>query len=90
MYQCTGFKLHVNCCLFQFAGSGLLAISVCLLTDPNNAAIAPGLIPVVCAIMLTGIALAFGLQTGLAINPALDLGGRLFAVCAGYGSEVFR
>jgi glycerol uptake facilitator-like aquaporin len=36
------------------------------------------------------IGMAFGLNAGYAINPARDLGPRLFTAVAGWGFEVFR
>ncbi|KAG1689386.1 hypothetical protein DVH05_002307 [Phytophthora capsici] len=33
--------------------------------------------------------MGFAMNTGLAINPARDLGPRLFMLCAGWGSRVF-
>jgi len=38
---------------------------------------------------MTMIAMSFGTNGGFAINPARDLGPRLFTLCVGYGWEVF-
>jgi glycerol uptake facilitator-like aquaporin len=40
------------------------------------------------AVVLIGM--SFGLNAGYAINPARDLGPRLFTFAAGWGGEVFR
>jgi glycerol uptake facilitator-like aquaporin len=39
---------------------------------------------------VTTISISFGLNGGWAVNPARDLGPRLFTLCVGYGWEVFR
>ena len=60
-----------------------------MLIDQNNAKTASGVIPVALSIMLYGIIMCFGVHTGAAINLSIDFSGRVFAFCAGYGSEVF-
>ncbi len=47
-----------------------------------------GALPV--ALIVLGLGLALGGTTGYAINPARDLGPRLFTFVAGWGAEVFR
>ena len=50
----------------------------------------PGLVPLVAFLALFGIGIAFGAQTGFAVNPARDLGPRILTAMAGYGKEVFN
>jgi len=40
-------------------------------------------------VAILGIATAFGMQTGFAINPARDLGPRIMTAMVGYGRQVF-
>ncbi|XP_052235786.1 aquaporin-9-like isoform X2 [Dreissena polymorpha] len=69
-------------------GTALLTGSIAAITDPNNAGVNKNMIPLIFAPMLFGILMTFGLQTGAAINTALDLSGRVF-VAVFYGPQVF-
>jgi glycerol uptake facilitator-like aquaporin len=40
--------------------------------------------------LVTVIGMSFGFNAGYAINPARDLGPRLFTAVAGWGADVFR
>ena len=44
----------------------------------------------VVGLVVTLIGMTFGFNAGYAINPARDLGPRLFTAVAGWGGEVFR
>ncbi len=46
--------------------------------------------PILVGATVLVIGIAFGFNAGYAINPARDLGPRLFTFVAGWGSEVFR
>jgi len=70
-------------------GTALLTGSIAAITDPNNTGTPKYLIPLIFTPMLFGIVSTFGVNTGAAINTALDLSGRLFAATV-YGSVVFR
>jgi len=47
-------------------------------------------VPIVVGLLVTLIGATFGLNAGYAINPARDLGPRLFTLVAGWGTDVFR
>lgn len=77
----------------QIVGTALLMILIFALGDTRN--FAPegpagryGPVLVGAAVVLIGM--SFGLNAGYAINPARDLGPRLFTFVAGWGADVFR
>jgi MIP family channel proteins len=74
----------------QVVGTGLLVLLVFALGDARNAAPDPRFAPVLVGAAVVLIGTAFGFNAGYAINPARDLGPRLFTACAGWGGEVFR
>lgn len=73
----------------QAVGTGLLMLSVLAITDTRNAATPSWLTPVIVGGIVTAIGISFGFNAGYAINPARDLGPRLFTAVAGWGSGVF-
>ena len=70
-------------------GCGLLTGLVAAVIDPRNAGVSDQLIPLVFTFLLYAIIMAFGLNTGTAINMSIDIGGRLLCWAAGYGSAVW-
>jgi MIP family channel proteins len=74
----------------QVMGTALLVLLIFALTDRLNLAPAPSSIPVVVGAVVVAIGMTLGFNAGYAINPARDLGPRLFTAVAGWGSEVFR
>jgi len=74
----------------QIVGTALLVAVIFGITDRRNAAAPPGLVPIVVGLLVTLIGATFGLNAGYAINPARDLGPRLFTLVAGWGTDVFR
>jgi len=74
----------------QIVGTALLVICIFALTDTRNSAPVSYLTPALVGAVVVAIGIAFGHNAGYAINPARDLGPRLFTFLAGWGSEVFR
>ncbi len=74
----------------QIVGTALLLLCISALTDERNSAPQAMMAPVVIGTVVLLIGMTFGLNAGYAINPARDLGPRLFTAVAGWGSEVFR
>jgi MIP family channel proteins len=74
----------------QIVGTALLLLLVFAITDARNLAPDPKFAPVVVGLIVVVIGMTFGYNAGYAINPARDLGPRLFTAVAGWGGEVFR
>lgn len=74
--------------LDQIIGTAILAGLICLITDKRHR-IPVGFVPPLAGAIMSMVAMTFGANGGFAINPARDLGPRLFTLCAGYGWEVF-
>jgi glycerol uptake facilitator-like aquaporin len=62
---------------------------VSALTDTRNAAPPGWLAAPLIGALVVAIGVAFGFNAGYAINPARDLGPRLFTLVGGWGSGVF-
>jgi MIP family channel proteins len=76
--------------LDQVVGTALLLLLIFAITDAKNLAPDSKFAPVVVGLVVTLIGMTFGYNSGYAINPARDLGPRLFTAVAGWGSGVFR
>jgi MIP family channel proteins len=73
----------------QVVGTMLLMAGVLAVTDQRNVAPPAWLTGPLVGLLVVGIGMAFGFNAGYAINPARDLGPRLFTFVAGWGSGVF-
>lgn len=73
----------------QIIGTALLMAVVLGVGDPRNASWAQPAAPVLVGLLVTVIGMAFGFNSGYAVNPARDFGPRLFTWIAGWGSDVF-
>ncbi|XP_050987568.1 aquaporin-10a [Labeo rohita] len=75
--------------LDQVIGTAMLMLCILPLNDQRNAPAPKGLLPPVVATVVLGISVSMSANCGAAINPARDLGPRLFTLTAGWGTEVF-
>ncbi|XP_041798517.1 aquaporin-10a [Chelmon rostratus] len=75
--------------LDQVVGTGMLMLCILCLSEKRNTPAPSGLIPVIVAVIVLGISMSMSANCGAAINPARDLGPRLFTLTAGWGTEVF-
>jgi len=74
----------------QVAGTAILVALIFAIIDPRNVA-PPGWVgPILFGGLVVAIGMAFGFNAGYAINPARDLGPRLFTFVGGWGGDVFR
>ncbi|HYP28369.1 MAG TPA: MIP family channel protein [Blastocatellia bacterium] len=74
----------------QVVGTALLLLVILAITDARNNAPAGNLAPLIIGLLVVTVGMCFGFNAGYAINPARDLGPRLFTFVAGWGGEVFR
>ncbi|KAI9908901.1 hypothetical protein PsorP6_014761 [Peronosclerospora sorghi] len=73
----------------EIIGTALLVSGIFAVSDQQNKPASPYTFPGAVALMLTCAGLAFGLDTGYALNPARDFGPRLFTFFAGWGWKVW-
>lgn len=73
----------------QIVGTALLLLVIFAISDKRNSPPATGMGPLIVGILVLLIGMTFGYNSGYAINPARDLGPRLFTLVAGWGGEVF-
>jgi MIP family channel proteins len=75
--------------LNEAIGTALLMAAILAMTDTRNSPVPTGLAPIAVGLVVVAIGASFGFNTGYAINPARDLGPRIFTALAGWGSGVF-
>jgi MIP family channel proteins len=74
----------------QIVGTMFLLLVIRAIGDTRNMAPVGNIAPLIVGFLVMLIGMCFGLNAGYAINPARDLGPRLFTAMAGWGVEVFR
>ncbi|XP_038146110.1 aquaporin-10-like [Cyprinodon tularosa] len=75
--------------LDQVVGTGILMLCILGLEEKRNTPAPSDLVPPIVATIVLGIGISMSANCGAAINPARDLGPRLFTLTAGWGTEVF-
>ncbi len=68
----------------QMVGTAILLLLIFAITDERNSPPGANMTPVVIGLLVVAIGMSFGGMHGYAINPARDLGPRLFTVVAGF------
>ncbi|XP_065100248.1 aquaporin-3b [Paramisgurnus dabryanus] len=79
----------LNGCFDQMIGTAALIVCILAIVDPYNNPIPQGLEAFTVGFVVLVIGQSMGFNSGYAVNPARDLGPRLFTAIAGWGSEVF-
>lgn len=74
----------------QIIGTAILTAVIFALGDTRNVAPGSNLGALIVGLLVVVIGMSFGFNCGYAINPARDLGPRLFTFVGGWGAEVFR
>ncbi|XP_015739990.2 aquaporin-10 [Coturnix japonica] len=75
--------------LDQVVGTAVLIVGILAITDTRNRAVPRGLEPPAVALLVLSIEVSMGSNCSCPMNPARDLGPRLFTLLAGWGTEVF-
>ncbi|TDH66258.1 hypothetical protein CCR75_000812 [Bremia lactucae] len=78
-----------TCFLTEVVGTALLLGCIFAFGDELNKPTGPYTHPSAVALLVVAIGMAFGMNSGYAINPARDFGPRVFSWIAGWGSKVF-
>ncbi|XP_049327113.1 aquaporin-9b isoform X2 [Astyanax mexicanus] len=73
----------------QVVGTGALVLCILAIVDRKNMGAPKGMEPLIIGLTILAIGVSMGLNCGYPINPARDLGPRLFTAIAGWGMDVF-
>ncbi|XP_026537842.1 hepatic triacylglycerol lipase-like isoform X2 [Notechis scutatus] len=73
----------------QMMSTAFLILGVFAILDTDNLGVPKGLEPIAIGLLIILLTSSMALNSGCAMNPARDLGPRLFTYLAGWGSEVF-
>ncbi|XP_029916894.1 aquaporin-3a [Myripristis murdjan] len=79
----------VNGFFDQIIGTTALIVCILAIVDPYNNPIPQGLEAFTVGFVVLVIGLSMGFNSGYAVNPARDLGPRIFTAIAGWGTDVF-
>lgn len=81
--QPTGSYSFADTFLTEILGTMVLVMGVLAITDRRNVGAGANMAPLVIGLLVVGIGLSLGGPSGYAINPARDLGPRIFGALAG-------
>jgi glycerol uptake facilitator protein len=73
----------------QIVGTAILVALIAAIIDKRNQAPMSNMAPFLVGLVVVGIGLSYGTNAGYAINPARDLGPRLFTWIAGWNELAF-
>lgn len=73
----------------QVIATGALILCILAITDGKNIGAPKGMEPLCIGLIIMAIGVSMGFNCGYPINPARDLGPRLFTAVAGWGMGVF-
>jgi glycerol uptake facilitator protein len=73
----------------QVIGTALLVACIFAVIDEYNSPAKANMAPFIVGLIVVAIGISFGVNAGYAINPARDLGPRLFAWAQGWGKIAF-
>lgn len=73
----------------ELCASSILGAMVLAIGDDSNSPPGDGMSALILGLTVTMIGMSLGWNTGYPINPARDLGPRIFLSIAGYGSDVW-
>ncbi|KAM4661127.1 aquaporin-9 isoform 3-T3 [Amazona ochrocephala] len=73
----------------QVMSTAVLLLAIFAIFDSRNNSVPKGLEPIAVGLLITVLTCSLGMNSGCAMNPARDLGPRLFTAIAGWGMEVF-
>ncbi|CAN0076476.1 unnamed protein product [Lampetra planeri] len=73
----------------QLIGTAALLVCILAVIDKRNSPAPRGMQPFLIGLIVVLIGLSMGFNAGYAVNPARDLGPRIFTALAGWGWQVF-
>ncbi|NXV82488.1 AQP7 protein, partial [Atlantisia rogersi] len=73
----------------EFIATVMLCLGILAIKDDRNNGALKGTEALMIGILVLGIGLGMGLNTGYAMNPSRDLPPRVFTAIAGWGTDVF-
>uniref|UniRef100_A0A8C5TYU9 Aquaporin-3 n=1 Tax=Malurus cyaneus samueli TaxID=2593467 RepID=A0A8C5TYU9_9PASS len=75
--------------LDQVIGTGVVILGVMGIMDTRNKGVPKGMEPPIVALVILSVGCSMTANCGCPLNPARDMGPRLFTYVAGWGPEVF-